>query len=537
MLCNQIKRGVMRPGGFCQRVNAKMQTAVRRGLFSWLLVIVGELWESLRRARRSVNAHVRRHISPRTFPLVVTAVCALLAFFALFTAPYYGVANDGTVTQTMEAAGLRYLQEDTPDNYNSYFVRVYRNGYPGKGGLTLHILLIRAARVLDYLFTQDTLFDVRFLGAIYLALYLPAIYLLTRSALERLHYFTENVVISVAAVLIFADVSFLSYFNSLYPEPLIFICLLYFAASCMLLQRTEENELPHLLLLAGSALALAFTRRYCVFMCVLAAAFLVLYLRVCVTRRHLAVILAAIVAVGGVAAWSAMPDDFTPTSKIHAMTRGTMLHATDPAKTLSEFGIDGSYELLADASLYDVMPLTEEDNPLLQEGFLDQYGVADIVLYYLRHPGQFFSMLDLGVKSAVDLRRSYCGNFEQSVGMPPRAQTPFWSMYSTYKIRSAPKTIGYLVLLIAAFVIMSGQKTFADDGKLDRFHYVYLITMTTISLGCVSVLTYILIRSGDAQLSQFHFLPGVCMDLLLYYVAAEILYKLNILEQKKEATK
>jgi hypothetical protein len=42
------------------------------------------------------------------------------------------------------------------------------------------------------------------------------------------------------------------------------------------------------------------------------------------------------------------------------------------------------------------------------------------------------------------------------------------------------------------------------------------------------------VRSGDAQLSQYNMVLGVCMDLLSYYVLSEILYKLNILERKNE---
>ncbi len=50
------------------------------------------------------------------------------------------------------------------------------------------------------------------------------------------------------------------------------------------------------------------------------------------------------------------PSDFNETSKLHAMTRGVLFSSADPAKTLTEFNIDPSYELLADASAYDYLP-------------------------------------------------------------------------------------------------------------------------------------------------------------------------------------
>lgn len=517
-----------------QRIHNRMQTAVTRSVFSCLLVVGQELWETFRIVRRSINKKMRGQYSPHMLAGIVTFCCGIVLFFVLFIPPYLGIANDGTVSHTMSTLGLKYLEE-TGSNYNNYFVRVYQNVYPERGTVTVHILFVRLAKALDYLFTRDTLFDVRFLGALYSLLYLPGIYLLARSALERLNYFTESMVVSAATVIVFADVSFLTYFNSLYPEPLLMIAMIYLTGAAMRLQKPVRHAFAFLFLLSICALVMAFTRKHCFFVCLWTAAFLVLCIRAGISRISLLVLLSLAVFAGGFAAYFNMPDDFTATSQIHAMTRGVLLQSGNPEKTLKEFGIDGSYEILADVTLYDDMPVTEEANPLLLHGFLDKYTTADLLLYYLRHPAQFVSMLDLGVKSSVDLRRVYCGNYEKETGMPPRAQSPFWSAYSTYKKRSAPKTIGYLIILIGAFLLMSGRKVFSSDGQLVRFHYIYLLVMSLIALIGVTDLSYILIRSGDAQLTQFHFLPGVCMDLMVFYVLTEILYKLNILEQGKEA--
>jgi hypothetical protein len=232
-----------------------------------------------------------------------------------------------------------------------------------------------------------------------------------------------------------------------------------------------------------------------------------------------------------------LDDEFTDTSKYHAMTRGVLLQSKNPEETLEEFHINGSYAMLTDTSLYDSYPAATEDNSLIQEGFLDQYTVVDIGIYYLRHPSALLGMLDIGIKSSFDLRRDYCGNYEESYGMPKRAQTAFWSAYSIYKMRSAPKTIGYLVLLVVAFIVMSGRKMFRGKGVPDRFHYVYLCMMAAVTLIGVGDILYVMIRSGDAQLTQYQFLMGLCMDFLFYFVLAEILYKLNILETKNEEAK
>lgn len=228
-----------------------------------------------------------------------------------------------------------------------------------------------------------------------------------------------------------------------------------------------------------------------------------------------------------------MPSDYDETSKLHSMTRGVLLQSRDPVSTLKEFGIDGAYSLLADVSLYDEYPITEVANPLLQKEFLNQYDTKDVLIYYMRHPQASIAMLDLAIRSSFQIRRDYCGNYEISTGMPKMAKSISWSAYSTYKIRSAPKTLGYIVLLIAAYYVMT-RKRIRVKGKLVREYYVFLTTMAAITVIGLLHSMLVIIHSGDAQLVQFHFILGLCIDLLTFYVGSELLHKLNIFSHKGE---
>lgn len=498
-----------------------------------------KIFRLLGNVRQKINQWMQDRISARGLALIAAAFSGLILCWLLFVSPYMGVANDGTVSETMSLVGLSYTSDEVSDNYNNYFVRVYQNVYAESGTVTAHILLLRLARAVDYLFTRDTFFDVRFLAAIYLVLYLPAIYLIVRAALERLTYFNEYMIAAVAGVLIFADGSYGVYFNSLYPEPLLFIALLYVAACAMMLQKQTKFTPLYLCLFVFWALVLCFTRRHCFMVGLVAAAFCVLLLRLFESfPARLGLVTAAVLLAGGTAASLAvMPEEFTDTSKVHAMTRGVLLQSNDPEETLEQFGINSSYALLTDVSLYDTPSLTEEDNPLLQSGFLDKYNTGTIALYYLRHPKALISMLDLGIKASFDLARYYCGNYEQSAGMPERAQNVFWSMWSIFKQRSAPKTIGYMVILIIAYCVMAGRKMYTVSKTPERLHFIYLLTMAGITLIGVANMCYVILQSGDAQLTQYNMVMGVCMDLLFYYVLIEILYKLNILEKGKKAKK
>lgn len=499
-----------------------------------ILRTLHDLWKSFLDKRRSINLHMMKQASSNHMAFMVTAICVFILILLLFVPSYLGVANDGTITEVMQDAGLRYRKDDL-QNGSSYFTRVYQT-VRAKDNFTIQNYIIRTAKWLDWFFTRDGLFDLRFLAFIYTILYAPAIYLMVKAALERVSEFTDKLVVCIAAVLIFSDVSYLTYFNSLYIEPILFLGLLYLFASAMLLQRKSKYNFIHLGILMISTLLLCLTKNHCFIIGFVMSGFCYLQARVSETKLQKVgcYSIAVILLISGMVSMQSADNDYDLTSKFHAMTRGVLLQSSNPVDTLSSFGIDGSYSMLTDVSLYDQYPITTIDNEVIQDGFLNRYSTLDISLFYLRHPNSIISMLDLSIKSAYNLRKDSCGNYERSVGMPAYSKSVFWSAYSTFKIRSAPKTLGFVALLIIAYSIMVGRKV-KQRETIVRRHYVYLTSMISISLIGILHMVFVIIHSGDAQLTEFNFVFGFCLDCLIYFVLAELLHKLNIFEHKGEA--
>ncbi|MCR1842483.1 hypothetical protein [Murimonas intestini] len=507
----------------------------RKDIYTALLTVL----EAVKNKRRSLNKRMEQHYSPVRLAFASAVVCMLIMVLMLFISPYLGVANDSMANQKMKGFGLDYLEKDTAreDSFqsNEYFIKTYESVHADGQEFTVHTLFVTAAKAVDSFFTGDNLFDIRFLGALYGICWLPGVFLLIKSALERVKYFSEGVVLSVAGVLIFADVSYLTYFNSLYTDALIYICILYAAGASLALHKNSRWSPAYILILTISGTVFCFISRRCFLAGILLAFFCILQIRVFQEYRFkkMLIMAAAVLLAGSVVSFFQCTEEFDETGKFHAMTRGVLLQSPNPVETLDSFGIDASYAVLADCSLYDYYPVSEIENPLLHEEFMDKYTTGEIALYYIKHPGAMLSMWDLGVKSAFNLRRSYCGNYESSTGMPAMGKSIFWSAWSIFKERSAPKTIGYLALLVVVFSAMSGRKVF-NKRVVRRWDYVYFTVMVIFLLIGVVDITYVMLKSGDTQLVQFNMVMGVSMDILFYYVLAEILHKLNILEARNE---
>lgn len=478
---------------------------------------------------------MKQHYSAGKLAAISVFVGAVISILILFVPPYLGVANDAIGNRKMSESGLKYLESQTQNVSNDYFDRVYERTVATGEGMSSHLLLIGIAKAIDTFFTKDNLFDIRFLALIYMILWIPGLYFLIKAALERVTYFTEGAVLAVLGTIMFSDISYITYFNSMYSDGLIMICLCYIVGGAMLLHKGSRRESGMILMIAVAGMILIFAEKRCFLAGMIVAVFLFSQVRIFtqMNRKVLSLGCGVVLLAGAITGIYNSRDEFDETAKFHAMTRGVLLQSADPESELAHMNIDHSYTILTDCSLYDEYPIAEISNPLIQSGFLDKYGEEDIMLFYLQHPGALISMWDLGVKAAFDLRRSYCGNYEESAGMPAMGKSIFWSAWSTFKERSAPKTIGYVLVLIIVFSVMAGRKVF-HKKDVRRWEYVYFTVMVMLVFLCMGDLTYVILKSGDSQFIQFNIISGTVMDLLFYYVMAEILHKLNILEDRNE---
>ncbi len=457
----------------------------------------------------------------------------LLLIIMLFVPPFLGMSDDGSFARRINPAGI-YHREDTGENlYFNYFVREYLSLAPESGffaGFTGQRALIFAAKGLDGLFTRDSIFDLRFLALIYGLLYIPAIVLLVRQAAYRVKTFTESVVIGLAGVIIFADVSYITYFSSFYTEPLVLISIVFCAAAALALQQERHNMFYLIVYTVFGSVLTTIENKYAIaglFLGILGVKLVfmnksLLWRAGCITS-----VLLLFFSVMFSAAYA--PSSFTLSGKYNAMTRGVLLQSTDPEKTLREFGIEGAYSILADTSSNEQYPLVDPENKDLKQGFYDRYNSAEISYYYLKHPRSLVAMLDISVKAAFNIRRDYSGNFERGAGMPKMAKSLFWSMWSGFKTNSIPKTIGFLIVLLAAIVLLFRQKSVKIIGGYRQRSSIPLEVMLVIFCIGVSNAMITIVNSGDAEMIQNLFLFSVSLDLIIYFSLAEVLHRLKIL--------
>lgn len=456
------------------------------------------------------------------------AAAAVIAVM-LFAPPFLGMADDGSFSRVANPAGIYHLDDSSSNLYFNYYDRDYLELAPSGFYPSSLSLFVFAARALDSAFTRDSLFDLRFLGAIYLCLFVPVLALLIRQATKRVKNLSERAVIGLLGLLIFADVSYAAYFCSFYAEPLMYICFLSSVGAVLALDGEKKSGF-YLGLFTVSGILLATSKNQCAVVGAVAGIFCVrfAFLKKRLFWRFGCGCCAFLLFLSMMYSAYIVPSDFTTASKYDAMTRGVLLEASDPGKALSEFGIDGSYAVLTDTSASDPYETVSPSDKDLQKGFYDKYSPATVAFYYLRHGKALLAMLDISVRSALDVRRAGYGNFPADAGRPKTAQSHFFSFWSFFKSASVPRTIGFVLLLLVAVLVLFRRPRMGVGEKQVTGVTLPLEAMIYVLAVGLSQAFITIINSGDGEMPQHLFLFSVSIDLLIYFCIARALSKLNV---------
>ena len=509
-------------------------------MLRWLMKIIGWInkgWSFVNGVVRRFDRRMRDQYRPAHLALVALAALAIIMCIILLLPPYLGLSNDGSLDSVMADVGLAPLHPEAENPYFSYYDRLYRiapDSYAPDTTPQLLKVTVRAAIWLDELLTgQDGVFDIRVLAAIYMALYLAALFPLLRGVLGRVRMYSEGLVLAVFCVLVFGDMTILVRFASLYTQPWELILMILLVDAAFVIPRQRDAWLPQMSILLVCWLLMG-VNFYCSLACIVLSMAYWLMLKRQTDVIHRTAYLGAAVLLCFISVLNAsnMLANQTKTEKYDQMTRGVLFQADNPEEALEFFGIEPRYSVLTDTYASQSFPAADLSTTVLDQGFLDQYDTGEVALYYVTHPLDLVRLFDVGVHSAFITRTDFSGNYERSAGLPPRAKAPFMSIWSTFKEQSAPQTAGLILLLGAALIFFrSKNKDDTAEGEAEKVFTMLCVLLIVFAI--VEMLT-VVVMAGDSLLVRQSFLMSVFIDILVVLFLSEVLHKLKIIDVDKE---
>ena len=476
--------------------------------------------------------------SNRQFKLEYAAAGMVLGILCciLFIRPITGVADNGDFARIMNSTGLHYISDSSSDKYFGYVNRLYKTSFIlpfGGGYFSTELPIVLLAVFISRTLLNTELFDIRFLAAIYTLIFTGAVFLAVGCIRKRSGF--SGAVAALALIFVFCDTGYISYFNSLYGEPVSSVFLLVLSGSVLFLVSRDKPPVWGLVLFGISAVIFAGAKIQNSPAGILAALLLV---RVAGLRKDVlwikaSLLLAASVIVVSALCYFGVSDDIKICNKYQTVFYGILKGSDDPERDLGELGIDPSLAVLAGTNYFMQEYPVDIRTPEFKEMLSTKVNHFNILAFYLRHPGRLLRKLEYAAGNGFKLNQGF-GNFEKYTGVEYKQVTGVFNFWGRFKQNVLPHTLLFIAVVYLAALLVIIHEYIRNRGKTARFtaEFTGFILLTGVTQFVLPI-----IGDGDADLSKHLYLFNVSFDLLavagLIYLSAKLAAAVRYVRERR----
>ncbi len=464
--------------------------------------------------------------------IAAVSVAAIILAYLLFVRPVVGVADNGDFNRIMGSSGLTYLTDNYNDKYFNYLTREYgtlQTGLFDGGYFSTEIVLVRAARIINNLFLQDTgTFDIRFLALIYSLIFLISIFLVLKyiDPGSRLWAF----ITAAAAIMIFTDIGYLSYFNSLYGEAVSYISLFLMLGCIFYICSRSRPSVFSLLFFIISAVFLTGAKSQNAPVGIVLVIFCIGFyrLRKDTPWKSMIAVGCTLLLLTSYAAYASVPESIKVCNKYQTVFYGVLKGSNAPANDLQKLGIRQDLSVLAGTNYFMKQYPIDIKSPYVQKEISEKVNPLKITLYYLKNPGRFVEKLDIAAQNGFKLVQGF-GNYEKTDTNGVKKTATSFNVWSSFKENVLPHSL----ILIAALYVLFFSVLFIKH-KRARYASQKIRAESFMLVGIIGAMQFVIpiIGDGEADLSKHLFLFNVCFDIIFLYTGVFMLKAFALLVVK-----
>lgn len=480
-------------------------------------------------------------------PFLLAALAAVIMALVLFSGGGAGLSNNGDFGRVLSTNSLDYAESTGSFAYEDTFRMVFQGDSAGEklwnllfnldntaAYPSIHLVFVRASLAgnlaLNVLTGQslDT-YHIQVLGLIYLLCYAGLLLLLFRSF--KLPSLWCDLLVKLAVLFVLCDEGYITYFNSLYSEPVQMLGLLAMAAfglrllsrrgspgwnagwyflSCVVYGWSKFINLPAAALCAlgmGAVLFLRAEKKY---------------------RKWLCGGAAACVAVLG-AVYLSLPGWMDYETNYNAVFYG-VLKDTTPEQTeqyLSDLGLPDYMAEYANSNYYMDRVAPARESEQFRADF-SQVSKFDLLFFYLSHPGYYLEKLDVAMAHTGFIRPYYLSNLDST---HPRltfaGRFGGWSWLRSQLPVNTWLAAG-LITAAGCWALWQAAAGRKGAGRDKRSAALLVLTL----LGAMAYQFLIpTVTNGEGDLAKHMFAFAQFIDLLLLLLLAWLGYRLSVSER------
>ncbi|WP_440960743.1 hypothetical protein ACN6KS_25150 [Paenibacillus nitricinens] len=455
--------------------------------------------------------------------LVSLAGCGVIIYL-LFVGPFIGVADNGDFLRMMNTIGLNYY--DTAASYTDQFFNfshsrfayenLFRGFYPSS-----QILIVLVPRLIGGLI-HGSFFDVRLLGAVYGLLLLVATWLLVKYN-ARGSYVT-GLLLGAAILFVFFDIGYLTYFNSLFGEPVSMVFMLLTFALGLRLTSQEKPTTKGLTLFFIAILFLVTSK---IQNAPIGIAFALIFLRFMTLDserkwRKLALRFSIAIFLVSIVMYVTAPKELKHINLYQTVFFGILNESPDVKGDLQDLGLPERLEVLAGTNYFQTDTVIKQDDPSLVTDFYDRVSHKDVLFFYLKHPGRLIDNMEYAASNSMAIRPYYLGNYEKSENKAAGALSYAYSGWSEFKNKHIPHTLGFLTIFYLVYFAGALFQYFRSRDVRGRVAGELLML-----LGLIGIFSFLvpILGDGRADIGKHLFLFNVCFDMMVVVMFGWIVHK------------
>lgn len=359
------------------------------------------------------------------------AVAAAILAFQILAPPAVGLADNGDFAKITRKFGLYPPVDDLEVSAFRYIHLQYDFRPESRKDTGFHSseeLPIQAALWLNRVVARRGVFDLRTLGVIHASLFLLAFALWI--GLVRPERAAVRIALPALAIFVFCDVTYSACYNSFYLDAGAFVFLMLSVAA--LLRAVVRRRPADTVLAVLCCLLLVTAKSQHALLAVPLAVFLIWERPALWPRRPLlggALVAALVVGGGAFGLAEGSPPGYTGPCLFNMIFERLLPTAKDPSAELASLGLDDSYLRYKDMDAYmDRSPMRD---PAWSRSFLGRTSFLRLSEFYVTHPSRAFRVARLALGEAALGRPPGIGNYDESSGRPPHAQSNAFSLWST----------------------------------------------------------------------------------------------------------
>ncbi len=377
----------------------------------------------------------------------VLGTAASILVLQLFVPPIVGLADQGDYRRIIGRFG--YGPVDKSEPYLIAFVPrkfspdpSYR--LPAYEHTESEYLFVGSAVWLNKLISKDGELDIEVIGLVHALVFL--------AAFARLLSVTSGLrwapFVWIAALLVLTDVGYVAYWNSFYAEPASCLFFLLLLAEGISISRQKSIGPAQMARwsLYGALFVFAKSQNFPLALLLAPLTLRFGALSMIRSTKYIASVGATVIVLAATVNGVTVPKALTMANCYDTLFLAILPESKTPAADLAWFHLDPQMIRYSGTGAWS--PGTAFPD-LVRRGVLSrELTPITVARFWLTHPGRIWRRAKAVLPIAFSLRPEWCGNFERIAGLPPRAKSSAFSLWSWVHEEVITKIGKFVIILL-----------------------------------------------------------------------------------------